>query len=312
MPEDAGVELVPNRLMTASLSSRPVKDDITVVIPTLGRPILEECLYRMAVGAAWPSCLIVVHQGKQSEVAGWVERLKSIGLATQYVPSNQNGRSAGINRGLERVTTRFVAVTDDDCLADRNWLQKMVAHLRQSPEFIVTGRVEPAGNPDVEFCVVTSTVTVVYQRPQLKVHPLIGGNMGTAMSHVARIGLFDEHPSVASAEDSDWGYRALRLGIPIVYDPDVVVYHFNWRQTVQRADRYRQYSRSQGGFYGKYLLSGDGLILLQTVRSLVRGPVRWLRGAAVGDQDVIARGRADTLELLPGIVAGLLRRRRQP
>lgn len=280
-----------------------------MVIPTLGRAILEECLFRIAAGSAWPGSLIVVDQGQQRQVVGWIERLNAVGLEAHYLPSNQLGRSAGINRGLERVTTRFVAITDDDCLADRHWLHKMVAQLRLSPEYIVTGRVEPAGNPDVEFCVVTSTVRVLYGRTQLKVHPLIGGNMGTAMSHIARVGLFDEHPSVASAEDSDWGYRALRLGIPIVYEPEIAVHHFNWRHTTQRAERYRQYSRSQGGFYGKFLLSGDGLILLQAARDLIRGPVRWLRGLAVGDRDIADRGRADTMELLPGIVDGLRRRR---
>jgi hypothetical protein len=41
----------------------------------------------------------------------------------------------------------------------------------------------------------------------------------------------------------------------------------------------------------------------------VRGPIRWLRGIIQQDQDMIERGRADTLELLPGIIAGLQRER---
>ena len=186
----------------------------------------------------------------------------------------------------------------------------MTAHLRREPEAIVTGRVELAGNPEVEFSTVTSREPKRYERPQLKVHPFIGGNAGMAMDLAARIGLFDEHPCLASAEDSDYGYRALRLGIPIVYDPDVVLFHYHWRDARQRAARYSEYCRSQGGFYGTHLFGGDALIWLQAGRDLVRGPVRWARGLMHRDADMTTRGRADTLSLLPGIIAGVRRGRR--
>ncbi len=299
------------RQLAASVEPRPILDDITVVIPTLGRPILEESLNWLVAGRAWPGAVIIVDQGARPEVAAWVERLQGLGLIAQHLPSMQRGRSAGVNRGLERVRTRFVAVTDDDCFVTADWLQGMTGHLRRWPEAVITGRVEAAGDDEVEFCAVTSTTPTVYRHPQLKVHPLIGGNMGVSMATVERIGLFDEHPSLLSAEDSDWGYRALRLGIPIAYMPEVVVRHYNWRTTGQRAARYREYARSQGGFYGKYLFSGDGLILLQAGRDLVRGPIRWFRGWRRRDADMIARGRADTVDLLPGIVAGLRRSRQR-
>jgi GT2 family glycosyltransferase len=247
-----------------------------------------------------------VDQGARPEADAWVEHLQALGVNALHLPSKQRGRSAGINRGLEKVRTRFVAVTDDDCFVAADWLQAMTNHLRRWPEAIVTGRVEAAGDETVEFCTVTSTTPVVYRRPQLKVHPLIGGNMGASMATVERVGLFDQHPALHAAEDSDWGYRALRQGIPIAYVPEVVVRHYNWRTSGQRAARYRDYARSQGGFYGKHLFS-SGLIALQASRALVRGPIRWLRGWRRRDADMVARGRADTLGLLPGILAGLHR-----
>ena len=288
-----------------AFQARPILDDITVVIPTLGRAILEASLHHIARGSVWPAQLIVVDQGTETATLRWIEQLQAAGLAAMRIASSQRGRSAGINRGLERVTTRFVTITDDDCLADAHWLETMAVCLREYPSAIITGRVDPAGNPDVEFCVVPSRVPHVYDRPQLKAQPLIGGNMGVAMALVHRVGQFDESDCLHSAEDSDWGYRALRLGIPIRYVPDIVVQHFNWRSMAQRALRYRDYSRSQGGFYGKHLLGGDRLIWHQTARALVRGPVRWVRGLLRRDQDMIDRGQADTLELLPGIINGL-------
>ena len=128
------------------------------------------------------------------------------------------------------------------------------------------------------------------------------------MDIVRRIGPFDEHPCLASAEDSDYGYRALRLGIPIAYDPEVVLYHYHWRDAGQRAERYGDYARSQGGFYGTHLRRGDGLILLQAARDLARSPLRWARGVLSRDRELTENGRASTLNLLPGIIAGLTRK----
>jgi hypothetical protein len=44
----------PKSLDIKQIEPRPIMDDITVVIPTLGRPILEESLYWIATGTAWP------------------------------------------------------------------------------------------------------------------------------------------------------------------------------------------------------------------------------------------------------------------
>lgn len=290
--------------------AKPVLADITVVIPTLGRPLLESCLRWLADGTHWPSRVVVVDQGRRSEVAAWLKKLQEFGLDALYLPSSQTGRSAGINRGLEQVQTRFVAITDDDCFVAAGWLAKMAHSLRRDPDRIVTGRVELAGNGEVEFSTVTSRRPKLFTRPQLKVFPLIGGNVGMDMALVQKIGLFDEHPCLASAEDSDYGYRALRLGIPIAYDPDVVVFHYHWRDARQRAARYADYARSQGGFYGAHLRHGDTFILMQTALALVRSPVRWLRGLATGDAELAANGHAHTVNLLPGIIAGW--RRKEP
>jgi GT2 family glycosyltransferase len=295
------------RDLQTPLPPKPVLDDISVVIPTLGRPILESCLRWLADGSHWPGRVIIVDQGRNPVVAEWLARLQAAGLEALYVPSGQNGRSAGINRGLEQVQTRFVAITDDDCFVAPDWLEKMTARLRREPEIILTGRVDMAGNDEAEFSTVTSRQPKLYTKPQLKAHPFIGGNAGMAMALVERIGLFDEHPCLASAEDSDYGYRALRLGIPIAYDPDVPLYHYHWRDASQRAARYADYARSQGGFYGTHLRQGDRLILMQTVRALVRSPLRWLRGLVSGDRELAENGRAHTLNLLPGIIAGLKR-----
>jgi hypothetical protein len=110
------------RMLHSPLPEQPVLADISVVIPTLGRPILESCLFWLADGTHWPDRIIIVDQGRNPVVAEWLGRLREAGLDTLYVPSEQHGRSAGINRGLEQVQTRFVAITHNDCWSDQSYL----------------------------------------------------------------------------------------------------------------------------------------------------------------------------------------------
>jgi hypothetical protein len=74
-----------NSLYQMKFKSRPVLSDMSMVIPTLGRPILEQCLYYILVGDAWPGCLIVVDQGASQKAAGWLEHLRKIGIRTRHI-----------------------------------------------------------------------------------------------------------------------------------------------------------------------------------------------------------------------------------
>jgi GT2 family glycosyltransferase len=287
---------------------KPVLDDISIVIPTLGRPILEQSLYWILAGSAWPGCLIVVEQGANPDVVDWLKRVQEIGVRVKHILSIQRGRSAGINRGLEQVDTRFVAITDDDCFVGKDWLQNMSDRLRQSPSVVITGRVEAAGEDMI--VVVTSDTPAVQSRPRLKFDSMSGGNMGTSLAVFRKVGLFEEDPVMATAEDAEWSYRALRNNVSLHYEPDVVVAHFGWRDTGRRVEQYRHYALSHGGFYGKYLRRGDLFILLRAGGHFLRALRRWMRGRLKGDTELAMLGKAYCLNLFPGILAGLRSNRR--
>jgi cellulose synthase/poly-beta-1,6-N-acetylglucosamine synthase-like glycosyltransferase len=301
----SGMTYQPKSLNIEALEERPILKDISIVIPTLGRPILEESLYWILNGSAWPGGLIVVDQGGNPTIGEWLGAICELGIEAVYVPSKQRGRSAGINRGIERAKTRFITVTDDDCFVEENWLEKLTNLLRENPGAIVTGRIE-AGTEDVVL-VVTSQETSIQKRPSFSFDHMSGGNMGTSQAVFERVGLFDEHQSIRTAEDAEFAYRSLRAGIPIIYTPDAGVHHFGWRDEGQRTSQYESYARSHGGFYGKYLRKGDWFIVVRTILHYLRASRRWLRGTLSRDEEMAAVGRAYVTNLFPGIVAGLKR-----
>jgi len=287
---------------TIEFERKPVLEDISIVIPTLGRDILEQSMFWILVGSAWPACLIVVEQGPDPNMAKMLERVREIGVRVKHIFSTQRGRSAGINRGLEQVDTRFVVITDDDCFVGKDWLMNMRSRLRLSPEAVVTGRVEAAGEDMV--VVVTSTIPSTQKRPRLKFDSMSGGNMGTSLEVFKKVGVFEEDLVMATAEDAEWAYRALRKGISIHYEPDVVVAHFGWRDEGMRIEQYRHYALSHGGFYGKYIRRGDLFILARATGHFLRALRRWILGKNNRDAELTALGRAYCLNLLPGIAAG--------
>jgi GT2 family glycosyltransferase len=283
-----------------------------VVIPTVGRPLLEGCLESIAAGGAWPAELIVVDQGASPAVAGWVERLRVRGINARHVPSARTGIAAGTNQGLQLVRTRFVAVTHDDCRVSPDWLASMAERLRGAGEVILTGRLEPEGDGEVPTTV-THPHRIVYTRPLLDRDVLFPANMGLPVRVLERVGWLDEDPLLRwAAEDNDWAYRALRAKVPIVYEPALVVGHLAWRDRWELAATYRRYARGQGCFYGKWLRRGDPFIALRAARDLLRGPWLVLRGLVTGNRVLAGMGRAEVAGIGPGILAGLLHGRRLP
>lgn len=290
------------------MSTRPTLPVLTVVVPTVGRPVLRDCLQSIADGTAWPAELVLVDQSCTPAVAELVGDLRKRGLAVTHLQPPLRGVAAARNRGIEVVRTRWVAINDDDQVVAPDWLEQMHAALQTWPEAVVTGRVDGAGE-GVPSTISTPT-PAVHRTPLRDRDPLFAGNMGVSVDVLRAVGAFDESPALDGAEDNDWGHRALRLGIPLVYLPQVVVTHLDWRTPEQVAHTHERYARAQGAFYGKHLRSGDLQLGRRALRDVLRGPWLMLRAAATRNAELTMLGRAETRGILPGIAAGLSGARR--
>src|SRR5439155_19095487 len=124
------------------------------------------CLESLAEGDMWPAVVLVLDQSTGETVAGIVDRVGRSGLAVAHVMCSETGIAAGTNRGIERSTTSYIAVTHDDCRVSSTWVRMMAERLPTLGQALVTGRVEPLGdgaNPTI----ITSTTPRVHRAPQL-------------------------------------------------------------------------------------------------------------------------------------------------
>jgi GT2 family glycosyltransferase len=289
----------------AVVDGPPIAADVSVVVPTVGRPLLEGCLASIADGTTWPAELIVVDQGARPEVVGWIERLADRGLAITHLRSSERGIAAATNRGLEDVRTRFVATTHDDCRVRSDWLATLAERLPSLGDAILTGRVDPEG-AGIVLTIVSSPDPATYVRPMIDRDVLFPPNMAFPVRLLERIGYLDEHPSLRLAgEDNEWAYRAMRAGVPIVYDPSIVVAHLARHDAEALRSLYERYARGQGAFYGKHLRRGDPFIARRVVRDLIRAPWLVVRGAVTGNHDLLAMGLGEVRGMPVGLLAGM-------
>jgi GT2 family glycosyltransferase len=278
---------------------------VTVVVPTLGGPLLKGCLDALSAGSLWPARLIVADQRRGSDTVALVAALCDRGMDVVHLPVEGHGISRATNCGLARAETVYAAVTHDDCRVRVDWLERLTARLVEGRRAVFTGRVMPEGE-GIVLTVKTDRRPFTFTSPPRRGCALFPPNMGFPLDLLPQVGWFDEHPSLATAgEDNDWAHRVLKAGVPIVYDPSIVVGHLARYQMADLPALYRRYSRGHGAFYGKWLRRRDPLIARRAAVDLIRAPWLLFRGVVTRDSMLTAMGIGEVTGLLPGIIAGL-------
>jgi GT2 family glycosyltransferase len=212
---------------------------VSVVVCTHnGASTLPECL-KGVHGLTYPDFELIVVDDGSSDDSAQIARAHGATL----VKMNHGGLSAARNAGVERATGEVVAFLDDDAYPDPDWLQYLVATLRESGHAGVGGPNLPPDDGIVAECVAAA--------PGGPIHVLVsdreaehvpGCNMAFRKSALGEIGGFDERFRVAG-DDVDVCWRLQEAGWTLGFSAGAVVMH-------RRRDSIRRYLKQQYG-YGK-------------------------------------------------------------
>lgn len=205
--------------------------------------------------------VVVVDNGSRDDtparLAAWREEQR---FAVTLVREERPGLARARNAGLAQVRGRIVAMTDDDCVLHADYL---VALTRCFAELdcpaIVGGRILPGDPADLPVTLKLEDHPMIAAPASFPGGFVMGANLAFSATVLARVGAFDERfgagARFVAAEDTDYLFRAMRLGIPVRYDPRFTVDHHHGRRAVDEETRLLAgYSFGDGALYAKHLL----------------------------------------------------------
>ena len=283
---------------------------VTLLVSSRNRPsLLVDAVTSVLAGTALPDQIVVVDQSDEVNQT-LADLVPPEGVDLCYIKSDTVGISRSRNVAFSSAAQPIIVVIDDDCLASPNWLETVVRSLlKAGSRAVVTGRVlEGEAEVDGGFALSLHPESEPAEYVgRITTDPLATFNFALHADTYEEIGPFDSRigpgTRFPSSEDNDYGYRLLRAGYRIVFDPEAVVYHRAWRAGRNIVSVRYSYGRGQGGYYGKHLASRDWFMLVKFWHALRRrgkrmrqgdvlgiiGEFAWIAGWLVGTADWLLR-----------------------
>lgn len=238
---------------------------ITVAISTRDRPgALGRCLESLAAGLRRPDEIVVVDQSADQETSRVASRWRDAGLTILYERNEARGLGVAQNVAFARAHHPIVAVLDDDCVADANWLHVVASRMTDRLDLDgVTGRVLALDAVGARTVPVSTRVSIVRREFSGRALPWevgSGNNFTIRREALARVGGCDERlgpgAPAQGGVDMDLFHRLLRDGSRILYEPDAIVYHERQTREERRARR-PMYGRGMGAAIALWHRAGD-------------------------------------------------------
>ena len=231
------------------------KVKISILIATYNRPeMLSICVKSLLIQKPKnPYEIIILDQSdNQKQIISFSNK-----PVMRIVKCDFKNKSRALNKGIELALADYIAIIDDDCIADKQWIDSMCRVLQKEQNAIITGRVV-AGKKE-KYALQSRlhdslTERIVYQKRKITpIFKLSGCNFGFHRTTYKTVGLFNENfgpgSIFKSADDNEWSYRALYLGLKLVYTPDIIVIHRSWRDSQEDIRLMKNYGYATGAFF---------------------------------------------------------------
>jgi HAD superfamily hydrolase (TIGR01662 family) len=181
--------------------------DVTVVIPTVGRPSLYALLDALAENHGPRPREVIVVDDRPGTPAPPPISVAPQTLPVRILRSGGRGPAASRNLGWRHARSTWVAFLDDDVIPDGDWLERLAGDLAEAPYSVCgsQGRVRvpaPTDRPPTDW--ERSTAGLETAR-------WITADMAYRRSALAAAGGFDERFPRAFREDADLALRVMDL-----------------------------------------------------------------------------------------------------
>lgn len=213
---------------------------ISVIISTRNRPEMVTRCVQSVVAAATADLkeIIVVDQSTQprADLETVVGPRSARGFDFTHIVTDTVGVSRSRNIGIAASRGEVVAVTDDDCVVEPDWIHAIASAFRNPELDALCGRILPLGEPQPGMTPISVRLSTEAVRFPATADPSkngSGGNFAVRVQWFEIVGDYDEQmgpgAKIPAAEDIELLYRLVRAGARVVYDPAPTIYHESWR-----------------------------------------------------------------------------------
>jgi len=215
----------------------PIPPTVSVVIPTIGRPVLAEVV--QAVLAQGPVEVVVVADRFEAEVRRVLTRVAT-DPRVRIVAGAGRGSALARQTGVDAATGDVVLLLDDDVVPDAGLIAGHAARHAEAPGRVVVGFMPV--DAAARAAAATATIYDNDYRSEADaleagapvLEQLWGGNVSLRRADAARVPQAVAAYPLDCREDHEFGLRAAAAGLVGVFDRQLAAVHFYER----RADRF--------------------------------------------------------------------------
>lgn len=197
-------------------SSKEVVNEATVdvIIPTIGRkPYLYDVLKDLALQTHLPKQVIIVEQNPMKGSESELDYLKNENwpFKIKHTFTHQAGACNARNLALSKVDSEWVFLNDDDNRFEANLIKKTIKNI------IKYG----------EKCITTSYIQPHEKSQHFSVHQtgIFGSGNSFVKTELLRKVSFDKALEFGYGEDTDFGLQLRKIGVDVIYFPDLNIVH---------------------------------------------------------------------------------------
>ena len=163
--------------------------------------------------------LLIVHDYDPAPAERVIHRHPLTTAGVVRAIEGEGGPGRRRNVGWRASRGELIAFIDDDCRAERDWLERLVAAARQHPADVIQGRTRP--DPFEEPVLKAPHVRTLNIEPVNAYRETC--NILYPRELLERLGGFDER--AVTGEDVDLSLRAIAAGAEISAAPEALAYH---------------------------------------------------------------------------------------
>lgn len=214
--------------------------ELSVVIPTLGRPILIRTLQSLVRADGFDRLdIVVAGQIKDAPVRSTVQAMGGQYPNIRYLEVSfaRGDSSEKKNAGWRAAKCDLIAFIDDDVVVAQNWPEKIRAPFQRPEVGLVSGpglvpddialMARLAGNTLASKAAGYVAERYLAGNPaprEIRWSGLIGCNMAYRRSVLERLGGFD--PAFWPGEEMIAAFQATRLGYKLIFQPEALLHHY--------------------------------------------------------------------------------------